>query len=128
MQTIQQINWDEVRYFKRREFVEPDAISPRLLRMLDEMRHYYGKRITITGSCREKPRGKQRTSAHEKNKYGRWEGVDIRARTSRNRYELVAAAYAAGFNRIGVYTKHIHVDIATEPQFPDDVLWPGVSA
>ena len=113
-------------FFRRSEVVEPDAMSPTLARRLLRMRRIYGRPIVITGSCRKR-KGPRRKSAHEKNRDGFWEGLDLKVRGGKQRARMHDAAKKAGFRRIGVYDKHIHVDTATARRFAQDVLWPGKS-
>ncbi len=49
--------------------------------------------------------------------------VDIRVEDAWQRFHIVKALIRAGFNRIGVYDRHIHADVGT----PTGVLWTGVS-
>lgn len=44
---------------------------------------------------------------------------------SRARYLIVRGALGAGFTRIGVYDRHVHLDC--DPDLPPRVLWEGVS-
>ena len=112
-------------HFSDDEFDNVENMDPMLGRMLDYMRTAYGGPITITSSYRAHT--DPRTSAHEIDARGIWQAVDIRVSSSRARFGLVGAALKAGFRRIGVYDKHIHVDIAEEP-FGQDVMWFGVSS
>lgn len=51
--------------------------------------------------------------------------ADLRCQDGQSRYKMVAALLDAGFFRIGVETKHIHVDIdETKPQ---KVIFLGIS-
>jgi uncharacterized protein YcbK (DUF882 family) len=112
--------------FKDKEFVNVSQMSPKLRELLDDMRHIYGAPITVTSSYRSSGSTGKRDSAHELGPSGHWDAVDIRSDTSRNRYLLVSAAYLAGFRRIGVYDRHIHVDVAED--LDQDVMWIGVSS
>ncbi len=51
--------------------------------------------------------------------------ADIRAGNGWERYCLVAAALGLGIKRIGVYDKHIHIDV--DPTLPKPVIWSGKS-
>ena len=111
-------------HFSDDEFTNVENMDPMLGRMLDYMRTKYGSPITITSSYRAHTG--ERSSAHEVDARGLWQGVDIRVSTSRSRFGLVGAALKAGFRRIGVYNRHIHLDIAEEG-FAQDVIWLGQS-
>lgn len=58
--------------------------------------------------------------------HGRGEAVDIRCGDSTKRYEVVRALFKAGFERIGVYDRHVHCDTCVT-EMPRGVLWMGVS-
>ena len=116
--------WDKSKHFIPEEVLQPYIMSESLLRMLNELREEYGSPISITSSWRPSLADK-RSSAHEINSIGRWEGVDIACHTSRERYYLLKAAYKVGFMRIGVYDRHIHLDVSAE--HAQDVCWVGVS-
>ena len=54
--------------------------------------------------------------------------VDIKAHSGWVRFQIVKSLLEAGFKRIGVYDKHVHVDVCTDQQgFAQEVLWAGVS-
>ncbi len=57
--------------------------------------------------------------------HGKGLAVDIVCSNSRLRLKLLRALLEAGFHRLGVYDRHIHVDI--DPSANRDVLWTGVS-
>lgn len=119
------MDWDEIRYFKRSEFgvgepgVQPDE---RLVRLLDEARAVAGVPFKITSGLRSRERNKQvggaDTSAHLTG-----HAVDIRCPTSRHRFLMLQALLEVGFERIGVYPAHLHVD--TSPSSPAAVIWTG---
>jgi uncharacterized protein YcbK (DUF882 family) len=49
------------------------------------------------------------------------EAADLRVDGSRERYQMVEAAYKAGFRRIGVAKTFVHVDVGEDAD--KDVLW-----
>ena len=112
-------------YFKDNEFVEPESVDPEFRRMLERTRQHAGIPMVISGSLR--PRRGRRKSAHFKDKEGKYHGVDIKCRDSRSRYLIVNAALRVGFNRIGIYDKHIHLDNAMGKGFDQYVVWWGKS-
>ncbi len=59
--------------------------------------------------------------------HGLRKAVDISAPSSRDRYKVTRGLLRAGFERIGIYDRHIHVDVCEEPKYPGQVLWIGVS-
>lgn len=50
-------------------------------------------------------------------------GADILADTDSKKFAIVSGAIKAGFNRIGIYDSHIHIDSGPYPSFPQNVLW-----
>lgn len=50
-------------------------------------------------------------------------GVDIKCIGNRQRWTVLNALLSVGFNRIGIYEKHIHVD--DDPTKDPDVVWYG---
>jgi len=52
--------------------------------------------------------------------------VDLRAPTGKNeREKMIWALGRAGFQRIGIYDRHIHVDVDSDKVL--DIVWFGVS-
>ena len=87
---------------------------------LDTLRELSGIPLVLTSAYRsreyEKAHGRSGTSAHCQGR-----AVDIRCRTSNNRYKIVRAAFALGFRRVGIGPSFIHIDEATD--HAQDVLW-----
>ena len=108
-------------YFKEEEFDHPDKISHELLARLDYARVVAGVPFHITSDYRDPVDGEQ--SAHFIGK-----AVDIAAEDSRTRHRILIGARRAGFRRLGVYDKHVHLDVASEADgFDQDVTWWGKS-
>lgn len=59
-------------------------------------------------------------SAHSTGK-----AVDIAVSNASDRFDLLEAAFRLGFTRIGVYDKHIHLDL--DLTRPRAVCWTGTS-
>jgi len=114
------------KYFLDREFVKPECLSPELRKRLERTRQKAGVSMVITGSWRKR-KGRKRISTHEPNKKGIYHGVDVRARTSTVRMKIVSAALEVGFTRIGVYDRHVHLDVAHGSPFAQGVMWWGKS-
>lgn len=121
------IDWNQIKHFKRAEFghalgVEPDDA---LVLMLDDAREIAGIPFRITSGIRSKEDnlrvGGARNSAHLTG-----HAVDLRAPTGRIRSQMLRALIAVGFNRIGIYPGHLHVDTAVG--LPQDVVWIGDSS
>ncbi len=76
-----------------------------------------GEYFEITSGYRE---GDPRT-------HGKGLAVDIAVVNARQRFRIVRALIRAGFNRIGVYDRHIHADVAADDDSPHSTLWIGES-
>lgn len=111
----------KLKYFTQ---YEVEGLSSRLSLMLDQMRDEAETPIIITSGFRTKAEnnstGGESDSAH-------LEGlaVDIRCGDSVTRCRFLIAALKVGFRRIGLYDKHIHVDI--DEKKPQNVIWIGKS-
>lgn len=108
-------NFQNVDYFAPREFSDPDAMSQELIEKLDTARAFAEVPFKINSSYREGD-----PLAH-----GRGTAVDISCTKSVDRHDMLKALYLVGFNRIGVYDRHIHVDV--DKELPQDVTWWGKS-
>jgi hypothetical protein len=99
---------------------ETKGLRPRLVRLLDAARTIAGVPIVITA-------GKAKAGGPHKvhGSHPRGYGVDIRCASSRRRYLILAALFAVGFHRIGIYDRHIHADC--DPTLPPQVVWMGKS-
>jgi len=115
-------------YFKVEEFNQPGKpeswknMDLNLLVILDNMRHRSKIPYVITSAYRDKEynrkKGGVENSAHT---YGK--AVDIRAKTSKEKYIIIEAALHFGIQRIGVGSDFIHIDIQEEPDKPTKVIW-----
>ena len=109
----------DYRYFSAKEIT---GLKHDLISMLDKARDLYGGPIIITSGYRtpeqNKKAGGVTSSAHVAGL-----AVDIRApKDAAKKKALIAALRQVGFIRIGVYDKHLHVDIdRRKPQ----VAWAG---
>jgi hypothetical protein len=94
---------------------EVAGLDEELVRRLDEARTKAMVPFVITSAFRlGDPRA-----------HGRGKAVDIRCHTSYNRMRIISGALLAGFRRIGVYDRHVHLDV--DESLPQDVMWHGVS-
>lgn len=48
-------------------------------------------------------------------------GVDLACSDSQTRYAMIKGLLGAGFNRIGIYSAHLHAD--DSPTLPPNVCW-----
>lgn len=113
----------ELRYFTDEELIsvthpEPDDVrtdpksyySPKLLLMLDTLRHFAGIPVVLSSGYRcqsyNKIVGGKPSSSHCKGL-----AVDIKATSSDQRYHYLRAAFLSGFSRIGIGSGFMHLDI-----------------
>lgn len=108
------IDWSQIRHFTPDEF--SGEMDSGLIYMLDAAREIAGIKFTLA-STRRQGSG---TSAHNTG-----HAVDIRCSDSVSRFVIVAALFAVGFRRIGIYDKHIHAD--NSETHDQDVCWIGKS-
>ena len=113
-----------MKYFSKSEFNNFEEMNPQLLEMLDELRELYGKPIKITSDYRGPDHpieaAKETPGVHS---YG--VAVDIASVGGTTTLELVRAAIAVGFERIGISRKKnfIHIDIADKTHFKVKSIW-----
>ena len=103
------------KYFKNIE----ENMNADFLNKLDEAREYAGIPFVINSAYRSPTHPlsiKNPTSSHIKGL-----AVDIRCNTSRNRFIVLDALIAVGFNRIGIADTFIHVDLDLSKS--DNVIW-----
>ena len=112
---VMNLNWDDVNYFNPDEFDSPDKMNMALIYKLEIARIIADIPFIITSSYREGDDG-----AH-----GKGLAVDIGCSNDRPRFNIVKALLLAGFDRVGIYNKHIHADIDSsgDPR----VMWTGIS-
>ena len=110
---------ENIKYFTISEFgTDWYMMDPDFMSMLDLARHRAGIAFHVTSDFR----------LGDPKSHGAGRSVDIRVTTGRQRWQVVRAAMSAGFNRIGVYNKHVHVDSMMPSEgFPEEVLWVGTS-
>jgi len=113
--------WDDLNHFTPEEFDYPDDMDETFLRALDLIRSRAGVPMVITSDYRPGD-----LKAH-----GRGLAVDATddsdsdGVTSQWRYKILKAAIETGILRIGIYDKHIHLDIWQNA--PQEVIWYGSS-
>ena len=104
------------RYFKPSEVA---GLNPKLIIILDHMRHDCGFPFKIASGLRPGDKG-----AH-----GTGDAVDLRLWKNRSpgnqRWKLANAALKYGITRMGFYDKHSHFDVAL--YLPQNVIWIGES-
>lgn len=98
--------------------------NPRLLERLNHLRNIANIPVHITSGSRcldhNRSIGSKDTSSHvPKGDNDYTDAVDIRAKTSAERYTILDAVFKAGFRRIGFGNGFVHVDVDL---FKDDML------
>lgn len=121
------IDWTHIHHFSPDEFAEPDKLRWSMLKMLDDLREQCGFPIYVTSSYRDPAHnaavGGVSDSSHTLAPDGFYSGVDIAVSSSQRLFDIVRYALELGFTRIGVYPKHVHLDI--EARLPQNVIWTG---
>jgi len=115
-----------MKYFNYEEFDSPDVqgsgqlMDSKLLKMIDEAREIYGRPIRVnsgyrTSSHNRKVGGKS-SSSHLKGL-----AIDVACVKSNERFDMLNAFLEVGFNRIGIASTFIHVDIDKDKS--KNVIW-----
>ena len=103
---------------------EGEGIEPELMAMLDMARSYAKIPFIITCGLRDKVENENAggvpDSAHLPDAHGLSQAVDISCVDSSDRWKMVFALKDAGFKRIVIEQKHLHVDISQT--LPQEVL------
>ena len=115
----------ELKHFSPEEFNHFDKMNPELLVLLDELREIYGKPIIITSDFRgpNHPIEKAKPNGPGVHSFG--VAIDVASVGGTTTLELVRAAIAVGFERIGVSRKNnfVHLDIADRTHQRTKSLW-----
>ncbi len=90
--------------------------------MLDQAREIAGVKFIIASGYRC-PRHNFLIGGKEDSSHLKGFAADIFCVNLDTRYKMLKALIQAGFNRIGIYPKHIHVDI--DPAKPPGLVWLG---
>ena len=114
---------NQMKYFNYYEFDSPDKpgsghdMDPCFLEMLDDARTYAGIPFYVTSGfrtleynreLRRKGYKTSRQSAHLKGK-----AADIRCENNADRFLIISGAIQAGFTRIGIGKRFVHLDNCT---------------
>lgn len=114
--------WASVEHFDASEFNRPDMMEWDLLRKLEIARLRAGIPLVVNFNAFRTPSHNNAVDGADDSAHLRGYAVDIRCRTSRNRYRVLEAVLYAGFHRIGIrYPNHIHVD--ADPSLSPMVAW-----
>lgn len=120
--------WAQIKFFRPDEF--DDTVSPidgggqhmqfEFVQRLDVLRHWLGVPLKINSGLRTAEHNNAVDGVEGSAHLTGW-AADIYCRTSGDRLRLMRAAVMLGFNRIGVGTTFIHLDM--DPTKPRDVVW-----
>lgn len=108
-------------YFKPEEVV---GLEKELVDKLNSARHVAGVPFIITSGKRT-PESNAGAGGVESSSHISGLAVDLRVSDGSTRFAIVKGLLAAGFNRIGLYDLHCHVDCDTSK--PQNVIWVGKS-
>jgi len=111
-----------MKYFTTSEFDSPDKpgsgslMSKTIIEMLDDVRGKFGKPIVINSGYRTEEHnarvgGKPKTETSKGSSHMYGLAADLSCTNSTDRYNLIFLLQQTGFQRIGVGSTFIHVDI-----------------
>ena len=113
-----------IKHFKREEFecrhCGNVVIESKLIEILEELRERLGKPVILTSAYRCEEHNKA-IGGVPKSAHTRGYAVDVKAISSRTRYEIVNFLLSKGINRIGIAWNFIHFDLDLEK--PQNVIW-----
>ena len=123
------ITWSHVKHFSLYEFQRPECLRLEMIQKLDELREACGFPLVVTSSWRDREHnaavGGVNDSSHCLAEDGLYSGVDIATHNigGGGLYKLVRNALTIGYNRIGIYPRHVHLDV--ENRLPQQIIWVG---
>lgn len=120
------MNWNDLKYFKQREFDSPDVpgsganMTLAFVYKLEAIRDMVGEPLKINSGYRTAAHNKKvggvATSAHMKGV-----AVDIRVTSNELRAKIIRAAIKNNIGRIGIGRTIVHLDSSTS--LPTPRLW-----
>lgn len=105
------------KYFTEKEVA---GLKPELVEMLDKAREIASVPLKITSGVRSIEKNEDIGGVKD-SEHLTGEGVDLSCTISQNRFKIVKALLEVGFNRIGIYERHIHAGISKN--HPQNVMW-----
>ena len=115
-----------MKYFNYNEFDSPDELGSGknmncdLLEMIDKAREIYGKPIRVNSGYRTQSHN-QKVGGVYSSSHLKGLAIDVACVRSSDRFEMLTALLEVGFNRIGVASTFIHVDI--DKNKSQNVIW-----
>jgi uncharacterized protein YcbK (DUF882 family) len=107
-----------LKYFSDDEVV---GLNETLCQMLDNARGLAGIPFLITSGLRSEADNALLPESVKESSHITGEAVDLRCADSLTRFLMLKALYSVGFNRIGLYSAHIHADVSKT--LPQNVTW-----
>ena len=115
-----------MKHFNYDEFDSPDELGSgknmnyELLEMIDKAREIYGKPIRVNSGYRTQSHN-QKVGGVNSSSHLKGLAIDVACVRSSDRFEMLTALLEVGFNRIGVASTFIHVDI--DKNKSQNVIW-----
>ena len=115
-----------MKYFNYNEFDSPDELGSGknmncdLLEMIDKAREIYGKPIRVNSGYRTQSHN-HKVGGVDSSSHLKGLAIDVACVRSSDRFEMLTALLEVGFNRIGVASTFIHVDI--DKNKSQNVIW-----
>lgn len=100
---------------------EVQGLDQELCAMLDLARGKAGVPFVITCGLRTPEQNAKLAESVSDSAHLTGHAVDLACADSPTRFAMLAGLLAAGFNRIGIYSKHLHVD--NDVKKPANVCW-----
>lgn len=100
---------------------EVKGLDLELCAMLDRARGLAGKPFIITCGLRTQAENDALPESVKDSAHLTGNAVDLACNDSQLRYAMIRGLILAGFNRIGIYSAHIHAD--NSPTLPANVCW-----
>ncbi len=115
-----------MKYFEYEEFDSPDIqgsgqlMDTRLLNMIDEAREIYGKPMRVNSGYRTESHNRK-VGGVDSSSHLKGLAIDVACTKSNDRFKMLTALIKVGFNRIGIASTFIHVDIDEDKS--QNVIW-----
>ena len=105
-------------YFSEEEVA---GLDHELVTMLDIARGRAGVPFEITCGLRTQDHNDALANSVKDSAHITGNAVDIACTDSQARFKMIKALIATGFNRMGIYQNHIHID--NSRALPQNVIW-----
>lgn len=105
------------KYFNQNEI---EGLKPELVEMLDKARELSGTPYILTSTLRDTEKNAEVGGVND-SEHLTGNGVDVKCLDSATRWKIVKGAIEAGFNRIGIGEKFVHLGNGSNK--PKNVMW-----